>query len=183
MEISATPAGVDVHAGAIQVSVLAAGAARAEEWRLEHEPRAVRRPARRLKKRGAPGSLVACYEARPTGFALQRRPADARDAPQGRHAAPLRELSVRPTLAGVVGEACSRFRELSARPVHAVATTRSCSRRVRRHLRARDVRGKAAGDPERTRKPLSPRQRRSIRRLERDHHRRLDAFRPQPSSR
>ena len=101
MEISATPAGVDVHAGAIQVSVLAAGAARAEEWRLEHEPRAVRRPARRLKKRGAPGSLVACYEARPTGFARQRRPADARDAPQGRHAAPLRELTVRPAHAFV----------------------------------------------------------------------------------
>ena len=69
--MSTTSAGIVLHAGSIQVSVLTPGAERAEEWQVEHEPHAVRRLARQ-SKRGAPGSLVACDEACPTGSVLQR---------------------------------------------------------------------------------------------------------------
>ena len=60
------------HAATIRVAVLAPGAGKPEAWQLANEPRAVKRLARRLL-RDAEGPVVACYEAGPTGFALQRR--------------------------------------------------------------------------------------------------------------
>ena len=70
--MTTTYAGMDAHARAIHVAVLAPGAERPEEWQLANEPKAVKRLAQRLR-RMAPGPLVACYEAGPGGFALQRR--------------------------------------------------------------------------------------------------------------
>ena len=64
--------GLDVHARTIEVSVLRGGTKDREEWRLENEERAVRALARRLRHEGG-GAVVCCYEAGPTGFALQRR--------------------------------------------------------------------------------------------------------------
>ena len=63
---------MDAHARTIHVAVLAPGAERPEEWQLTNELRAVKRLAQRLK-RMAPGPVVACYEAGPGGFALQRQ--------------------------------------------------------------------------------------------------------------
>ena len=73
MKSNTTYAGMDVHARSIHVAVLRGDAHAPEEWRLEHSPDAVRRLLRRLKRDAAPGRLVACYEAGPTGYALQRR--------------------------------------------------------------------------------------------------------------
>ena len=70
--MTTTYAGMDAHAATIRVAVLAPGAERPEEWQLTNEPRAVKRLAQRLK-RMAPGPVVACYEAGPGGFALQRQ--------------------------------------------------------------------------------------------------------------
>ena len=72
MTMTTTYAGMDAHARTIHVAVLAPGAERPEEWQLANEPRAVKRLAQRLK-RMEPGPVVACYEAGPGGFALQRR--------------------------------------------------------------------------------------------------------------
>ena len=72
MEMSTTYAGMDAHAATIRVAVLAPGAGKPEEWQLTNEPRSVKRLAQRLK-RTAPGPVVACYEAGPGGFALQRQ--------------------------------------------------------------------------------------------------------------
>ena len=70
--MTTTYAGMDAHAATIRVAVLAAEGGRPEEWQLTNELRAVKRLAQRLK-RTAPGPVVACYEAGPGGFALQRR--------------------------------------------------------------------------------------------------------------
>ena len=64
--------GLDVHARTIEVSVLRGGTKDREEWRLENEPRAVTALARRLRHEGG-DAVVCCYEAGPTGFALQRQ--------------------------------------------------------------------------------------------------------------
>ena len=72
MEMSTTYAGMDAHAATIRVAVLTAEGGRPEEWQLANEPRSVKRLAQRLK-RMAPGPVVACYEAGPGGFALQRQ--------------------------------------------------------------------------------------------------------------
>ena len=72
MEMSTTYVGMDAHARAIQVSVLKPDGSGAEEWEIANERRAVRRLAQRLR-RHAEGVVVACYEAGPTGFALQRQ--------------------------------------------------------------------------------------------------------------
>ena len=72
MTMTTTYAGMDAHARTIRVAVLAAEGGRPEEWQLTNEPRSVKRLAQRLK-RTAPGPLVACYEAGPGGFALQRQ--------------------------------------------------------------------------------------------------------------
>ena len=70
--MTTTYAGMDAHAATIRVAVLAPGAGKPEEWQLTNDPKAVKRLAQRLK-RTAPGPVVACYEAGPGGFALQRR--------------------------------------------------------------------------------------------------------------
>ena len=72
MESETTYVGMDVHARTIRVAVLGSGGVQREEWGLANEPRAVASLARRLL-RGAPGAVVACYEAGPTGFALMRK--------------------------------------------------------------------------------------------------------------
>ena len=72
MTMGTTYAGMDAHARTIHVAVLRPGAKGPEEWQLANEPRAVKRLARRLR-RAAGGPVVACYEAGPTGFALQRQ--------------------------------------------------------------------------------------------------------------
>ena len=72
MTMSTTYVGMDAHAATIQITMLEPGAGQPQEWQLANEPRALRRLARRLK-RTAPGPIVACYEAGPCGFALQRR--------------------------------------------------------------------------------------------------------------
>jgi transposase len=53
------------------VALLLPGENSALEWRLANEARAIQRLIRRLRKT-APGELLACYEAGPTGYALQR---------------------------------------------------------------------------------------------------------------
>ena len=70
--MTTTYAGMDAHAATIRVAVLTAEGGRPEEWQLTNEPRSVKRLAQRLK-RTAPGPVVACYEAGPGGFALQRQ--------------------------------------------------------------------------------------------------------------
>ena len=72
MQKQTTYVGMDVHARTIRVTVLRANEAQREEWGLANEPRSVASLARRLL-RDARGPVVACYEAGPTGFALQRR--------------------------------------------------------------------------------------------------------------
>ena len=72
MIVTTTYAGMDAHARTIHVAVLTAEGGRPEEWQLTNEPRSVKRLAQRLK-RTAPGPVVACYEAGPGGFALQRQ--------------------------------------------------------------------------------------------------------------
>ena len=72
MTMGTTYAGMDAHARTIHVAVLRPGASGPEEWRGASAPRAVKRRARRLR-RDAGGAVVACYEAGPTGFALQRQ--------------------------------------------------------------------------------------------------------------
>ena len=71
MEMNTTYAGMDVHAAKIQVAVLVPGTKHRTELELENEPRALKRLARRLKKI-APDGLLACYEAAPGGFSVQR---------------------------------------------------------------------------------------------------------------
>ena len=72
MTMTTTYAGMDAHARTIQVALLAPGAEKPEEWQLTNEPRAMKRLARR-RLRDAEGPVVACYEAGPGGFALQRQ--------------------------------------------------------------------------------------------------------------
>ena len=64
--------GMDVDASFIHVAMLLPGEPEPVEWRVVNEERAIRRLAQRLL-RTAPGGLRACYEAGPTGYALQRK--------------------------------------------------------------------------------------------------------------
>ncbi len=67
-----TYVGMDAHAASIRVAVLRPGAAQADEWQLVNEPCGVKRLARRVTRMAA-GPVLACYEAGPCGFALQRQ--------------------------------------------------------------------------------------------------------------
>ena len=67
-----TYVGMDAHAASIRVAVLRPGAEQADEWQLVNEPRGVKRLARRVTRMAA-GPVLACYEAGPCGFALQRQ--------------------------------------------------------------------------------------------------------------
>lgn len=67
-----TYVGLDVHKRTIAVSVLLPGRTEPIEWQESHDVTVARRLARRMV-REAPGKVVCCYEAGPTGYVLQRR--------------------------------------------------------------------------------------------------------------
>ena len=69
---SITWVGMDAHKNSIKVAVLPPDPADPVEWTEDTTPEAVRRLARRLQ-RISPGGVRACYEAGPTGYALQRQ--------------------------------------------------------------------------------------------------------------
>jgi transposase len=69
---SITYVGLDVHKKSIQVAVLIPGQLKPLQWQEVNTVKAVRRLARRLKREGS-GSVACCYEAGPTGYALQRQ--------------------------------------------------------------------------------------------------------------
>jgi transposase len=64
--------GLDAHKKTIQVALLTPATRIAVEWKVNNEPAAIRRMAKRLLKEGK-GQIRACYEAGPCGYALQRQ--------------------------------------------------------------------------------------------------------------
>jgi transposase len=62
---------MDAHKNSIKVAAWLPGQAEPVEWTEDTSAEAIRRLARRLR-RLAPGEVRACYEAGPTGYALQR---------------------------------------------------------------------------------------------------------------
>jgi transposase len=72
MTTTTTYVGIDAHQKQLHVAMLRPGATGPEEWQVAHEPKAVQRLARKLLKE-AGGEVLACYEAGPVGFSLQRR--------------------------------------------------------------------------------------------------------------
>ena len=70
MEEGTTYVGMDVHKRTIAVTVRFPGGGR-DERTIPHEPRAVNRLVRKLK-REAPGAILCAYEAGPCGYGLQR---------------------------------------------------------------------------------------------------------------
>ena len=71
MSKASTYVGLDVHKDTIVAAVLRPRRKTAEVTKLANNEAAVRRFVRKLRKAGA-GRIAACYEAGPTGFALQR---------------------------------------------------------------------------------------------------------------
>ena len=69
---SITYVGLDVHKRTIAVSLLMPGRAESVEWQETNDATVARRLARKLL-REAPGKVICCYEAGPTGYVLQRR--------------------------------------------------------------------------------------------------------------
>ena len=69
---SITWVGMDAHKNSIRVAALLPGRSEAEEWQEQTTPEAIRRLGRKLL-RLAPGAVSCCYEAGPTGYALQRQ--------------------------------------------------------------------------------------------------------------
>ncbi|MBN2405228.1 MAG: IS110 family transposase [Coriobacteriia bacterium] len=69
---SITWVGMDAHKNSIKVSAFFAGRPEPQEWQEQTTPEAIRRLCRKLK-RNAPGEVRCCYEAGPTGYALQRQ--------------------------------------------------------------------------------------------------------------
>jgi len=67
-----TYVGLDVHKRTIAVSVLYPERTESLEWQEINDATVARRLARKLL-REAPGKVVCCYEAGPTGYVLQRR--------------------------------------------------------------------------------------------------------------
>jgi len=63
---------MDAHKNSIKVAALLPEPAEGVEWSEDTTPEAVRRLGRRLQ-RVAPGEVRCCYEAGPTGYALQRQ--------------------------------------------------------------------------------------------------------------
>jgi len=72
MTMGITYVGMDAHKETINLALLAPGSTKPLEWKTTTEPQAVRRLVRKIKK-SAPSEVVACYEAGPCGFALQRQ--------------------------------------------------------------------------------------------------------------
>jgi len=67
-----TYVGIDAHARELQVAMLRWDGSASPQWTVPNELRAIERLRRRLE-REAPGPIECCYEAGPTGYALQRR--------------------------------------------------------------------------------------------------------------
>jgi len=67
-----TYVGIDAHARELHLAMLRADGSAPSEWTSPNEPRAIARLRRRLE-REAPGLIECCYEAGPTGYALQRQ--------------------------------------------------------------------------------------------------------------
>lgn len=67
-----TYVGVDAHKKDLFVAMLVGDQTTPVTWQLANEPNAVRRLVRKLE-RDAPGPVRMCYEAGPTGYALQRQ--------------------------------------------------------------------------------------------------------------
>src|SRR5258706_13636240 len=63
---------MDAHKNSIKVTALCPEPVERVEWSEATSPEAIRRLARRLQ-RLAPGEVRCCYEAGPTGYALQRQ--------------------------------------------------------------------------------------------------------------
>ena len=70
MQEPTTYVGLDVHKGTISVAMLQPGHQEALEWRIAHEPQALRRLVRKLHSKGV---VRCCYEAGPTGYPLKRQ--------------------------------------------------------------------------------------------------------------
>jgi len=64
--------GMDAHKNSIKVAALLPGQAEPVEWTEDTTAEAVHRLARKLQRLG-PGEVRCCYEAGPTGYALQRQ--------------------------------------------------------------------------------------------------------------
>lgn len=77
MDEPITYVGIDAHARELQVAVLVGAESTPTVWKALNEPRAIDRLRQRLE-RDARGPIECCYEAGPTGYALQRRLASAR---------------------------------------------------------------------------------------------------------
>jgi len=67
-----TYVGIDAHKRDLQLAMLIGDAAEPLCWTSPTEPNAIDRLRRRLE-RDAPGAIECCYEAGPTGYALQRQ--------------------------------------------------------------------------------------------------------------
>lgn len=63
---------IDAHARELHLAMLRWDTSEPTTWTSPNEPRAIDRLRRRLE-RDAPGLIECCYEAGPTGYALQRR--------------------------------------------------------------------------------------------------------------
>lgn len=72
MENATTYVGLDAHKNTVAVALLAPGEVGSAQWQEANTPEAIRRLIRRLR-REAPGEVRCCYEAGPTGYALQRQ--------------------------------------------------------------------------------------------------------------
>ena len=67
-----TYVGIDAHKKDLFIAMLVGTQTTPVGWTVPNEPSAVRRLVRKLE-REAPGPIVACYEAGPCGYALQRQ--------------------------------------------------------------------------------------------------------------
>lgn len=72
MDEPITYVGIDAHQRELQLAMLIGSAEHPISWTSPTEPRALERLRRRLE-REAPGAIECCYEAGPSGYALQRR--------------------------------------------------------------------------------------------------------------
>lgn len=72
MDEPITYVGIDAHARELHLAMLRWDTSEPSEWTSPNEPAAIDRLRRRLE-REVPGPIECCYEAGPTGYALQRR--------------------------------------------------------------------------------------------------------------
>src|SRR5207245_8626249 len=64
--------GIDAHKKDLCIAMLVGQEQKPVTWTVANEPNAIQRLTRKLE-RDAPGPVLACYEAGPCGYALQRR--------------------------------------------------------------------------------------------------------------